>query len=196
MLSLAQFLRAWRRTEGLGFTRMLTKVAAPVACLTLAVACIVLTASRMGLAATGLAAAVLLAWEMVGNRKGRAGIAVAALATAAAGTILVLGASSTLLDRFGSIGADAGVRATIFDAHWNAFLASPLTGNGLGSFDQVNLQILTTTNVDALWSIRAAHNVYLQWLEEAGILGAAPMFILIALVIGLAFKRGTGHARA
>lgn len=48
---------------------------------------------------------------------------------------------------------------------------------------------MTSANVETLWSVRAAHNVYLQWLEEAGLFGALPMFALVGLILILSIRR-------
>jgi O-antigen ligase len=79
----------------------------------------------------------------------------------------------------------------IFSVHWNAFLQSPLFGHGLGSFSAINAQQMTPENFGALRTIGATHNVYIQWLEEAGVLGALPMFALIALIIATATRRSS-----
>ena len=58
-------------------------------------------------------------------------------------------------------------------------------GYGLGAFDAVNKLGMRLPVYHVLRDVRAAHNVYLQWLEEAGILGAAPMFLCIAAIMVL-----------
>ena len=70
-----------------------------------------------------------------------------------------------------------------------AFNTVRLLVYGLGSFSDINSQITTEENYHALWSVRAVHNVYLQWLEEAGIIGALPMFLLIGTILVAAVWR-------
>jgi hypothetical protein len=53
----------------------------------------------------------------------------------------------------------------------------------MGSFDEVNKQLQNALNFGALWNLRAAHNVYLQWLEQAGIAGTVPMFLCIGYIV-------------
>ena len=192
VLGLAVFLRAWRRKAGLGLTARLTAVAAPLACFALTAICLLLTASRMGGASTLLGVAVLLAWEAIGSSGKRLGIVAAAVLLLGLAGTLVLGGNDLLLTRIDNVGSDLATRGQIFSAHWDAFLASPLLGYGLGSFDALNLQIITAENAEALWSIRATHNVYLQWLEEAGLLGTLPMFGMILIILGFAVARATG----
>jgi len=192
VLGLAVFLRAWRRTIGQGVSRRLTAAAAPLACLSLFAVCLLLTASRMGLVATAFAVAVLLVPEMASSGKGRVPVLVGGALLVGLGTVLAFGGNDLLWIRIGGIDSDVDVRAGIFGAHWSAFIDSPLFGYGLGSFDAVNSQIMTGETFRNLWSIRATHNVYLQWLEEAGLVGAVPMFALVALILIVSTLRVTG----
>ncbi|ADL00458.1 O-antigen polymerase [Brevundimonas subvibrioides ATCC 15264] len=192
VLGLAVFLRAWRRKSGVGFSQRVTAVAAPLACLALTTVCLLLTASRMGVVSTLSGVAVLLVWELGSASRGRMAIGIAALLLLGLAGGLAIGGNSLLWTRVGSLDGDVDVRAQIFSVHWDAFLASPLFGYGLGSFDTVNVQAMTSDSATALWPIRATHNVYLQWLEEAGLIGAMPMFALMAVVLGFALRRGFG----
>lgn len=195
ILSMANLLRRWRRSSGLSGAERLSRLAVPISYVLLVSACLILTASRMGGAATALAAGVLLIWEMLDARGDRLPVLMAGLALLVTAGVLLMGGNDLLWARLEGLDSDAAVREAIFGAHWKAFLDSPLFGYGLGSFNDLNAQILTTENYGALWSIRATHNVYLQWLEEAGIIGAAPMFLLIATVIAVSAWR-TGQARS
>ena len=192
VLGLGLFLRGWQKKAGLGLSRRITAVAGPLACLSLAAVCLVLTQSRMGLAATLVAAGALLVWTFAQNPKGKASAVVAGLIMLVLSGVLFVGGNALVWSRLDALDADAGTRGQIFAAHWQAFLASPLFGYGLGSFDPVNLQVMTAENANALWASRATHNVYLQWLQEAGLVGAIPMFLLIAAVLGLSVWRSGG----
>jgi O-antigen ligase len=192
VLSLAVFLRAWKRTDGLGFSKRLTRTAVPLSCLSLCAVCLILTASRMGLVATAVALVILLLWETASSRKGRLPVWIGALLLLAVGAVLTFSGNDLLWTRVGGIDADVDVRGQVFTVHWQAFLASPLFGYGLGTFDAINNQIMTSETVGNLWVIRATHNVYLQWLEEAGIVGSVPMFLLVGLVLVLSVGRALG----
>jgi len=192
VLALALFLRGWQKNAGLGLSRRITTVAGPLACLSLSAVCLVLTQSRMGLAATFVAAGALLVWTFAQNPKGKASAIVAGLIMLVLGGVLFFGGNALVWTRIDALDADATIRGQIFAAHWQAFLASPLFGYGLGSFDPVNLQVITAENASTLWPIRATHNVYLQWLQEAGLVGAIPMFLLIATILGLSVWRSGG----
>ena len=164
--------------------RLLQAIAVNLAVLAFSVACLILTASRGALAATGAAVAAFLIWEGFARRWRLIGPAGLALVTAAAGFVALLAiGGEPFFARMLSVGADPGTRRDIAHAHWSAFLAAPWLGYGLGSFDGVNAMVITSANYDSLWNIRAAHDVYLQWLEEAGALGAAPMFACIAWIL-------------
>jgi len=64
-------------------------------------------------------------------------------------------------------------RTEIWRLHWQAFLDSPLFGYGLGGAETVSKSLLNLSNFDVLWNIKAILNVYLQWLEEAGVVEVA-----------------------
>lgn len=161
-------------------------VAAPRAAVAiLFTGCLLLTASRAAIVTTGGLMVVYLAWEaLTGGLRGRAGAAMAATWFAYVG-VLVAGAGAVAVTRFDKFAADLAERSQMFALHWDMFLASPLFGWGLGAFDKINQQIMTPASHDALWKLGATHNVVLQWLEEAGIVGAAPMFLCLATVIAL-----------
>lgn len=183
VIGLADLLRRWRRSTGLGPFVQASRVATWIGLLLLSLTCLMLTASRMGLAATAIAAAVLLVWELFDDKTRKLPILIGGAVLLLAGLALLAGGDDGVWGRLDQVGADALVRGDIFKAHWQAFLASPLFGYGLGSFTDINTQIITAESYEALWMVRATHNVYLQWLEEAGIIGAAPMFALIAIVL-------------
>lgn len=196
VLGLALFLRAWSRTEGLGRTRRITAAAAPVACMALTAVCLMLTASRMALVATLFAAGALLVWTLASRKRNRSAIGAGAGLLIAVAAVLLVGGNDLLWSRLAEGQTGLGDRAELFAVHWGAFTASPLLGWGLGSFDAVNLQLMTADNAADLWHIRATHNVYLQWLEEAGLIGAVPMFLLIVVIIaGAAMRSGTGRGQ-
>ncbi len=191
VLGLALFLRAWRRQPGLGLVQKIPGLSAPFACLALSLVCLMLTASRMRVVATLLAVAVLLVWELASEKKGRIPVAIAGVILLALAGALLAGGNTLLWTRVGGLDGDVDLRSQIFAAHWDAFLASPLFGYGLGSFDPINLQIMTSETAGSFWNLRALHNVYLQWLEEAGLIGAIPMFALIGFIVLTALFRST-----
>jgi O-antigen ligase len=154
--------------------------------------CLLDTASR-GAALAFLAA--LLVFVALRLASGRLKLSRAVLA-ATAGIILLLivvaVAGDLLVDRFVTSQNDVPGRLDTWIAHWQAFLTAPVFGYGLGAAQTVNKTLLTVQTYVALWSIRAPLNVYLQWLEEAGVVGAAPMFLCIGAII---IQTVRGHGR-
>jgi O-antigen ligase len=73
----------------------------------------------------------------------------------------------------------------IYGSHWRSIKAFPIQGFGLGSFEEVHHSILTPDNLPYVWDVRAMHNVYMQWLEGAGWLGAVPMFLSCLALLAL-----------
>lgn len=189
VIGLAVLLRDWRQTCGLDPASKLGKVAVALACVLMSVTCLLLTASRMGLVSTLAGAVVLMVWELFDAKRERLPLLIGGGVLLAVALVLAAGGNNLLWDRFGVVGADKVLRTDVLAAHWNAFLASPLFGYGLGSFSDVNSQITTDLNYPALWPVRAAHDVYLQWLEEAGLVGALPMFLTILVILVAAIWR-------
>jgi O-antigen ligase len=167
------------RLDRLGIDASFSLVAAAVFSVALA-----LTASRGGIFSTVVGLAILLIWQVIAQ--GRKVRAVAILGGAAA-LLVVIGVAMRSAEitaaRLENLGSDAEVRRQIVGAHWEAFKSSPWFGLGLGSFPIVNQLITTTANLPVLFDVRATHNLYVQWLEEAGIVGGVAMaaWLLVAL---------------
>ncbi len=159
------------------------------------VACLLMTASRgaaLGAAAgaVGLVIMLFFAGQASWNRASM--ILLATVLGVAAGLYAFGG---NLVERFADINDGATGRAELFAMHWRAFQAAPLGGYGLGTFDTIHRTLLDTQSLESVWRIRATHNVYIQWLEEAGLTGALPMFGCIASIIGIAVFRGMRRSR-
>lgn len=158
-------------------------------------ASMLLTASRGAFLA---AAAGLIAFGALQLLAGRVrwsrALLVGGAATAAIMVLLAV-SGDLLLTRMLGVGQGVTARTIIAGMHWNAFLTSPLMGFGLGSFDTVNRMLLDGGNFERVWSVRAAHNVYLGWLEQGGLLGAAPMFACIAAVVMTTVRRALRRTR-
>ena len=148
-----------------------------------------LTASRAGIFATVVGLAVLLTWQVLAQ--GRRLRAIAIIGGAAA-LLVVVGVAMRSADltaaRLENLQGDAAGRQAIFDAHWQAFLGSRWFGFGLGSFPTVNQLIITSGNLRDLFDVRASHNLYLQWLEEAGIVGT---LLMAAWTLTALWRTGT-----
>lgn len=171
------------RLDRLKLDGSLSLAAAAIFAVTLA-----LTASRGGIFATVVGLAVLLTWQVI--VQGRKARAIAILGGAAA-LLVVIGVAMRSAEltaaRLEHLEGDVAVRKAIFDAHWQAFQASPWFGFGLGSFPLVNQLVETTENLNVLFDVRATHNLYLQWLEEAGVVGSLCM---LAWLVGALWRLG------
>lgn len=164
----------------------------PFAAVVVFTACLLDTASRGAFAAFGAALLVYLGLQLF---SGRLKMTRAALGSAGAAIVLLsltAIAGNSLIDRYVSSSSDSVARLETWRAHWQAFLLSPLFGYGLGAAETVNKTLLSPDNYRNLWLIRAPLNVYLQWLEEAGVAGAVPMFACIGALI---LKTARGHAQ-
>jgi hypothetical protein len=177
--------------------RLAPKIALPLVSLAAAATCLILTLSRGGLLATAAIVIILIGGAGIARAR-RGALSAVALATISVLAGIILGSFAlnlgSLQDRLSFLDNDAVIRTTIFAAHWAAFYASPASGYGLGSFAHVNAMITNQTNLSALGLLGAAHNVYLQWLEQAGLVGTLPMFACIGLIT-LKIARGAVRRR-
>ncbi|WP_165184050.1 O-antigen ligase family protein [Caulobacter soli] len=184
---MAMAFAAQRLRRGIGLAVL--RRGDPEAILAMAVASVLLvnlllTASRGGVVATLICVALFLAWEGLSQRHRMRTTAVLAVIA----MVIVVGAVALrsfeiVAERFSLAEQDAGIRAAIFAPHWDAFRSAPWFGFGLGSFPTVNQLIVTQANLPALFNVRAVHNLYLQWLEEAGVVGALAMTALFVALI-------------
>jgi O-antigen ligase len=199
LLALVDVLRTLRRYEGFKGVlkrseRALPRLAPGVICCLLCAADLTLTQSRVG-AVSALAALAALAGSESLRSKTSAdakekshSLLVASIAVAFMFLALVV-YRPEMIARLMSAGADLQTRESIFGAHWRAIQAAPWFGYGLGTFDTVNKLMTTSQNYVANWSIRALHDVYLEWIEGVGLVGALPMFGAV-IAANLAVVRG------
>lgn len=185
LLAVAATANRVRRQRGLAMLRRGDPEA--VACMAIVgvlLTALLLTASRAGLAATLVGLGLMLVGEAIAQRQRFrvvAGLGAMAL-------LLVIGALSLrstelVAERLNNTEQDISVRTAIFAPHWEAFQSSPWFGFGLGSFPTVNQLVATQENLRVLFDVRAVHNLYLQWLEEGGIVGAVIMALLFLVLI-------------
>ncbi len=72
------------------------------------------------------------------------------------------------------------LRFLLWSAAWKAFLLDPITGIGIGNFKLI-IELIPEIQVSRLWARVAnmsAHNVFLQYLAETGIIGATALVAL------------------
>ena len=169
-------------------------IAAAATVLTFAI-CLLDTVSRGAMLAFTGGMLVFLTVQLAtgGIRPTRA--VIVALAGLAVTLLLILIAGDALIARFFAAEQDADVRTAIWKAHWGAFLDSPLFGYGLGTTETVNRTLTSAQNYVVLQPIRSILNVYLEWLENAGVVGAAPMFLCVGALIVATFRRTLRRSR-
>lgn len=145
----------------------------------LLVVCLLMTASRGGLIAGAAGAGLFTLWQVFsGRRMSRGGAVVLGCAALLLVAALGLNGAGLVSERFDLAQHDLDIRRQIIAPHWRAFLSSPWFGYGLGSFTTVNQMLMTEAGLRELHNVRAVHNLYVQWLEEAGIVGAGLMAAL------------------
>jgi O-antigen ligase len=80
--------------------------------------------------------------------------------------------------------ADADVtRQSSLSSYFDAIWYQPLFGHGLGGFQFVNDFVAGNGDADLLQGQGAAHNVYLQWMIQAGLVGATAMFGAMLVIV-------------
>jgi O-antigen ligase len=179
--SIVMAIRAARakRRQGAnkGFFGLL--IAAP-ASWTLALICITglfMTASRGGalalaIAGMGLVFAILLA-APPGDKPSSAGRRMALMISVPAAAFGLFGAQA-LAKRFLNFNDnDFSGRVELVTTHWRAFLDRPLFGHGLGSFHEISSLYANPENWRGVLTAGAAHNIFVQCLEETGVIGFA-----------------------
>lgn len=184
-----------RRLRGARLGRAVQVATGHWAALLILVVCLLMTASRGAALATGAGLGTLILLMLFSGKIAWSRATFGVLAGLLAAAVLLFLFGEQLVARFEGVGESAVSRGELFALHWKAFLASPWMGYGLGAFDIIHRTLLDASSTDSLWRIRATHNVYIQWLEEAGLVGALPMFGAIAAVLVITTVRGLARSR-
>lgn len=165
------------------------------AAILIALTCLVSTASRGAVLGAALGGAAMLLLSVYSGNISWTRRTWSIIAGLALGFVVVVFASDVLFSRLLDSGKDLAARGFIFSEHWEAFAAAPWMGTGLGTFDALNKSLMTSESFQGLWAIRAVHNVYLNWLELAGLLGAIPMFLCIGSILWITARGGLRRTR-
>lgn len=169
------------------------RAAALVGLIALLVVCLLMTASRGGLIAAAAGTVLFTLWQVfAGRRVTRGGAVVLGVAALLLVAVLGLNGAGLVVERFDLAQQDLDIRRQIIAPHWRAFLSAPWFGYGLGSFTSVNQMLMTEASLRELHNVRAVHNLYVQWLEEAGIVGAALMAALFCERMAPVVRAGFG----
>lgn len=153
---------------------------------------LILTASRSGvmiftLLAGGWLIAPLMDRNRLAEQPARRKLVLGLAGFAAAALFAWTG--SGLLERIGGLGDEAANRKVIIATYSEAARESPVFGHGLGSTPRISRLLITPENDAVMWTIRAAHNLPVQWWLETGLVGLGLAALLAALLLGGAVRR-------
>ncbi|MBX9745781.1 MAG: O-antigen ligase family protein [Hyphomonadaceae bacterium] len=190
LLSLSVALRAARRSNpnqalprALGFLQGVVSAPFSAAAAFMAFMCVMLTASRGGALAVGVGLIVFVAaFALRTSSPSKSGFSMPRLVLGLALPIVfvVLASLDTLLTRFGEGEAAIVGRQQLLAAHLETFSQRPILGHGLNTYDQLNLLAMTLENMGPLRQAGAAHNIFVQSLEETGVVGFGLIFLAVA----------------
>jgi O-antigen ligase len=141
--------------------------------------CLLLTGSRGGLMAFVLTFGMLLFFPRPGGRRGASRSALFLMA--AFGLVVVISGGLTF-GRYLHAAVESDLRRQWAAATESLITAAPAQGFGLGSFPILFKAIASPANFVVTSWAGSAHNVYLQWLVEGGLMGFIPMAALIGFL--------------
>lgn len=170
--------------------------------------CLVLTASRGGIAFAALCGLALTGWQVlawtragdVGRRSAGLGAFAIAAVVIVAGLVWTLSGELAATRYIAALGENS--RIDMFVAYGDAVALAPVAGHGLGSFVFTNDLITTSQTIRSLGTTNAAHNVFLQWLLQAGWTGALAMWGVVGALVWMVVRglrvrrRHRGYLRA
>lgn len=179
-----------------GAALLLTAPASFVA-IALLLTVLLLTGSRSGVAALAAAFICFAALALPSRPDhARGGTRATLLALAALAVLLIVFGGAIAFDRFAQLPTELDERAPLISAHWRAFLERPWLGHGFGAFHEINAHIAKPENWNALRTVGAAHNIFIQALEENGIIGFALLVGAVATPLAravlVALRTGSG----
>ena len=103
--------------------------------------------------------------------------------------LLFLRGGDEVMARFGLASEDIEVRRMLAETHWQAFLERPWLGHGLNTYHEINQTLLSAENWRALSTAGSAHNIFVQTLEETGVVGLVALALMLAPLFWRAFAR-------
>lgn len=175
LMALTSCLRALRQCQGRRPDVYARVLVLPVAALAITVTCLFLTGSRAGISLFVLCAAGLAFWRSAEDW--RKGGHVSSLATPLLVVVTVLAmfwiSGGVYAARLANDDAQFvdNIRMQQFASYWAAVWRAPFVGQGLGGFPFMArlYEVIETTR--GSMTPKAAHNLVLQWLVQAGLIG-------------------------
>lgn len=147
--------------------------------------CLLLTGSRAGsVIFLFLATLMTIASLMSGRRRRRRGLAIL-LPILGVGLVLSAVAVSdmALNARLETLASDTESRVRIYTVLIEAWQQKWLTGHGLGSMEHIIDEATTLSNAPVLVLQDKAHNIWLQWLVQTGVIGTAMATVVVAWML-------------
>jgi hypothetical protein len=136
-----------------------------------------------------LASTFTMVWGEFRNRRALVLIGAATGLAILCFAVLVMSSGVTAARLSGVDGALAN-RREIVSIYLGQLAELPWTGFGLGTFRHFNNLLIAPGQNEVLWDLGALHNVLLQWIFEAGYVGAIAMiaavgYLMLTLLGGL-----------
>ncbi len=201
IVALGALFRAMRladRATGTGRIEGIARNAAGPAMILLVTGFVMfLTGSRaaISLAAAGLIALTIWEYHPQLVKRGPAVYGLAAGLTAVLLVMQFVAVGDLYAARLESAGADAASRLKQYAAYAEALGRAGAFGYGLGGFDFFNDRVITQDNALVLIYQHAAHNIALQWIIQAGFLGAAVMAGVMGAILWRLFTAARRRRR-
>lgn len=179
--------------ERWGWGRLMLSAPFSFAILLASFACLLLTASRGGLIATvaGFIVFVSLLWTQALKHESARGVGtlapVALIAVVLA--VLFVRGGDEVITRFALAGDDWQVRQVLADTHYALFLQRPLLGHGLNTYHELNALVINPDNWRMLGAPGSVHNIFIQALEETGLVGLGLWALMLAPLLMRALLR-------
>lgn len=153
---------------------------------------LLLTASRSAIVLMAVLSVCLqapTAWARLKARLATAALPNVTTLLGAAGLAVLALSAGVFVVRLGALREEAQNRLDIIGAYTEAALANPLLGQGFGAVPRISRLLLSAENDSFLWNVRAVHNLPLQWIIEAGLIGSVAAAIALVALIAIPVRR-------
>ena len=170
---------------------------------------LLLTLSRAGISCGAIVFALLIVQAVLDARAikvRRTGVAdaIAARFGPVLAMLILLGATLAIAaaiengafaKRVAAASSDWNGREILYAVQYKQWLEHPLFGWGLGAFDIENRALLQPDSYLALWQVRAAHDIALQWLVTGGLVATIAMGAVLVLLLRAAWAGARTHTQ-
>ncbi len=145
---------------------------------------ILLSHSRAGFAAMTLGIITLVALRFFAGNAARG---LSLLIFGAVAVLLALAGGATMARFDASSADDLDWRLKLYGDVWQAITAYPLTGTGLGTFENA-FRPFRSEALISLSGIDKAHNSYLEFAMEAGLPALGVLLAIFAMLVGICIR--------